>query len=256
MSIDVKWANLSIADDIVPTKKSQFQPPTGLEELVFMARLFEMTEKFDEMVICMRKLVKLNPTLSVEDRNLLSIAYKNVLTPRRDAARVLADLARSTNDPEATALIANLKGQVIGEACALCDEVIGLLETYLIPSAQGEGKVYYLKMKGDYHRYEAEILDGHAAHKDSALTAYQKASEIANSSLPSTNSTRLGLALNFSVFLYEIMHQREEGFALARAAYNEAVEAESQFQGIEGDAQQDFLRLLRENLNLWSTQSE
>ncbi|KAH8607032.1 putative 14 3 3 protein [Trypanosoma vivax] len=77
-------------------------------------------------------------------------------------------------------------------------------------------------MKGDYHRYYAEIAP-EAGQRQAALDAYDKATEVANTSLAPTHPIRLGLAINFSVFYYEIMREHERGLELARQAYDEAV---------------------------------
>lgn len=81
-----------------------------------------------------------------------------------------------------------------------------MLDKYLVPTASSaEAAVFYLKMKADYLRYLAEVkADG--ARKEAAelsLAAYQAAQEKATE-LPTTNPIRLGLALNFSVFYYEV----------------------------------------------------
>lgn len=63
-------------------------------------------------------------------------------------------------------------------------------------------------MKGDYFRYISEYASGdlHAKASEGALEAYKAASEISNSDLKTTHPIRLGLALNFSVFYYEVMN--------------------------------------------------
>ncbi|KAM6566871.1 hypothetical protein CsatA_025999 [Cannabis sativa] len=72
----------------------------------------------------------------------------------------------------------------------------------LIPSASStESKVFYLKMKGDYHRYLAEFKD------------------IAIADLASTHPIRLGLALNFSVFYYEILNKFHKACTLANTGF-------------------------------------
>jgi 14-3-3 protein epsilon len=62
-------------------------------------------------------------------------------------------------------------------------------------------------MKGDYYRYIAEyaVAEKRNAAAQKALSAYQEAHEIAGKSLSTTHPVKLGLALNFSVFYYEIM---------------------------------------------------
>ena len=79
--------------------------------------------------------------------------------------------------------------------------------------------------KGDYHRYLAEFALGDK-RKDSAnysLEAYKTASEVANTDLPPTHPIRLGLALNFSVFYYEILNSPDQACQLAKQAFDDAI---------------------------------
>jgi 14-3-3 protein epsilon len=80
-------------------------------------------------------------------------------------------------------------------------------------------------MKGDYHRYLAEFQVGDV-RKDSAakaLEAYSSASSIATQDLPPTHPIRLGLALNFSVFYYEILNSPDRACHLAKLAFDDAI---------------------------------
>ncbi|CUG90017.1 14-3-3 protein, putative [Bodo saltans] len=261
MTDTLKWTNASLLEDLVPKKKgaAEFKLPESFEELVFLAKLAEQAERFDEMVLCMRKVVKLNSELGNEERNLLSVAYKNVIGTRRNAWRIIASIeSRETEkgSSENLPLISSLRKQFELELAAVCDDLLGLLDNYLIPAAQGgEAKVFYLKMKGDYHRYYAETAAGDT-QKQAALDAYDKASQVANSSLPPTHPVRLGLVLNFSVFYYEIMKEHEKGFQLARQAYDEAV---SELETLDDEAYREsnlIVQLLRDNLNLWTDEQQ
>merc|ERR1711969_549524 len=80
-------------------------------------------------------------------------------------------------------------------------------------------------MKGDYHRYLAEFQSGETrkASTEDALTAYKAASEIAVTELPPTHPIRLGLALNFSVFYYEILNSPDRACHLAKQAFDDAI---------------------------------
>lgn len=101
----------------------------------------------------------------------------------------------------------------------ICSSILQLLDDHLIPTASsGESKVFYLKMKGDYNRYLAEFKT-HAERKEAAehtLAAYRAAQDIALAELAPTHPIRLGLALNFSVFYYEILQSPERACHLAK----------------------------------------
>merc|ERR1712004_652686 len=86
-------------------------------------------------------------------------------------------------------------------------------------------KVFYLKMKGDYYRYLAEVAvaDAKAAVVDDSQKAYQDAFEISKGQMQPTHPIRLGLALNFSVFYYEILNSPDKACQLAKQAFDDAI---------------------------------
>merc|ERR1711953_951059 len=98
-------------------------------------------------------------------------------------------------------------GKVEAELQDICDTILGLLNNNLISKAStGESKVFYQKMKADYYRYIAEFSADAAKEKaaNSAKEAYEEAQKVAEKDLAVTHPIRLGLALNFSVFQYEV----------------------------------------------------
>lgn len=146
--------------------------------------------------------------------------------------------------------------QVEKELQDICSSILSLLDEYLIPTASsGESKVFYLKMKGDYHRYLAEFKTG-TERKEAAeqtLLAYKAAQDIALVDLPPTHPIRLGLALNFSVFYYEILNSPERACHLAKQAFDEAI-AELDTLGEESYKDSTLImQLLRDNLTLWTS---
>lgn len=122
------------------------------ESLVFMAKLAEQAERFDEMVDHMKAVAQQPQELTVEERNLLSVAYKNVIGSRRASWRVITSIEQK-GDMDKHTLIHNYKKKIEVELEEICSDILEIIRTELIPNSESEeGKVFYYKMKGDYHR--------------------------------------------------------------------------------------------------------
>merc|ERR1712043_24924 len=128
-----------------------------------------------------------------------------------------------------------------------------------IPKASsGESKVFYQKMKADYYRYIAEFSEGDAKSKaaESARVAYDEAQKVAEKDLAVTHPIRLGLALNFSVFQYEVLNKPEDACKMARTAFEDAI---AELDNVAEDSYKDstlIVQLLRDNLTLWTSGGE
>jgi len=225
------------------------------EALVYKAKLAEQAERFDEMVAEMQEVAKQPPELTVEERNLLSVAYKNVIGTRRASWRVVTSIEQK-GDPEKMTIIAEYKTKIENELVAICNEILTIIADSLVPnSTSEEAKVFYYKMKGDYHRYcsEFQVGDVRKESASSALEAYQAASGIASSELPPTHPIRLGLALNFSVFYYEILNSPDKACNIAKQAFDDAI---AELDTLNEESYKDstlIMQLLRDNLTLWTS---
>ncbi|KAE8786971.1 hypothetical protein CFC21_056412 [Triticum aestivum] len=231
------------------------------EENVYMAKLAEQAERYEEMVEFMEKVAKTADVgeLTVEERNLLSVAYKNVIGARRASWRIISSIEQKEESRGNEAYVASIKEyrtRIETELSKICDGILKLLDSHLVPSATAaESKVFYLKMKGDYHRYLAEFKAG-AERKEAAentLVAYKSAQDIALADLPTTHPIRLGLALNFSVFYYEILNSPDRACNLAKQAFDEAI---AELDSLGEESYKDstlIMQLLRDNLTLWTS---
>jgi len=225
------------------------------ESLVYKAKLAEQAERFDEMVADMKEVAKQPQELTVEERNLLSVAYKNVIGSRRASWRVITSIEQK-GDADKMSIIKEYKEKIEGELVEICDDILGIIEDNLIPnSSSEEAKVFYYKMKGDYHRYLAEFQQGEARKGSAslALDAYQAASAVASSDLPPTHPIRLGLALNFSVFYYEILNSPDRACHIAKQAFDDAI---AELDTLNEESYKDstlIMQLLRDNLTLWTS---
>merc|ERR1712109_335561 len=122
-------------------------------------------------------------------------------------------------------------------------------------ASNAESKAFYLKMKGDYFRYLAEVAvgDTKAAATDDSQKSYQEAFDIAKSKMRPTHPIRLGLALNFSVFYYEILNSPDRACHLAKQAFDDAI---AELDTLNEDSYKDstlIMQLLRDNLTLWTS---
>jgi 14-3-3 protein epsilon len=130
---------------------------TTKEDLLYIAKIAEQSERFEDMIENMKKVLQIQPELTVEERNLLSVAYKNNLGGRRSAYRVLESLEKKEEKKDNgghVAFIREYKKKVESELIGICNEIIDIVDKTLIPAAKdAEAIVFYKKMKGDYYRY-------------------------------------------------------------------------------------------------------
>merc|ERR1719228_1230365 len=180
----------------------------------------------------------------------------NVVGARRSSWRVISSIEQKTEGSEKKQQLAKeYREKVENELRDICNDVLGLLDKFLIPKASNaESKVFYLKMKGDYYRYLAEVA---GAQRDedikSSQKAYGEAFDIARAEMQPTHPIRLGLALNFSVFYYEILNSPDKACQLAKQAFDDAI---AELDTLNEDSYKDstlIMQLLRDNLTLWTS---
>ena len=230
-------------------------PTIERESLVYTAKLAEQTERFVEMVTAIKEVACQPQELTVEERNLLSVAYKNFIGSRRASWRVVTSIEQK-GDSDRMTIIKDYKAKIEQELCDICNDILSIIEDSLIPnSTSEEAKVFYYKMKGDYHRYLSEFQqnDVRKASASAALDAYQSASEVAAADLPPTHPIRLGLALNFSVFYYEILNSPDKACQIAKQAFDDAI---AELDTLSEESYKDstlIMQLLRDNLTLWTS---
>merc|ERR1711862_1019547 len=232
------------------------------DKAVYMGKLAEQAERYDEMANHMEAVGKGPDELSVEERNLLSVAYKNAVGSRRAARRIITSVEqkeKSKGNEEQAKYAKEYCGKVEAELQKICDTILGLLDNNLIGKASNvESKVFYQKMKADYYRYIAEFSDGDAKAKaaENARLAYADAQGVAEKDLVVTHPIRLGLALNYSVFLYEVLQNPDEACKMARTAFEDAI---AELDNLAEDSYKDstlIMQLLRDNLTLWTSDQE
>lgn len=202
---------------------------------------------------------------------MLSVAYKNVIGARRASWRVLNSIEQKEREkatPNSDAWkhrvdkVVSYKQRVEAELDRVCEEILKIISDNLIQYAEStESKVFYHKMSGDYYRYLAEFKQEEARDEaaNNARDAYIRAQQVAedkDSGLAPTHPIRLGLALNLSVFYYEILGHQDDACELAKNAFDSAI---AELDLLQEDSYKDatlIMQLLRDNLTLWTSEGE
>lgn len=103
-----------------------------------------------EMVESMTKVAKLDVELTVEERNLLSVGYKNVIGARRASWRILSSIEQkeeARGNVQHVKRIREYRQKVETELSNICSDIMTVIDEHLIPSSSaGESSVFYYKM--------------------------------------------------------------------------------------------------------------
>ena len=233
---------------------------SSADEQIFMARVAEQSERFRDMVDFLKPVLReKGPNLTTDERNLLSVAFKNLVSQQRTAIRTISAIEQNQKYVKYSGSMGDYKRRIEEELYRNCDEIIFLIRTDVLTKAsEDESRAFFLKMIGDYCRYIAESSkdDRLARTKTDALGAYEEACKIAEKSLNACNSIRLGLALNFSVFHYEVMQDVKKACELGDAALSAALEKLDDCDEETFRDAQSIIELLRENLSLWKEEDD
>jgi 14-3-3 protein epsilon len=231
----------------------------SVKEKIFMARVADQAERYEDMVEFLKEVITAkSEDLNTEERNLLSVGFKNLISGARGAWRTVGAIEQNEKYAEYSSDCANYKKKIGGELETQCKKVIDIVKEHSLPKAtDDEAKTFYLKMIGDYFRYIAENASGDALKEatEGALEYYEQANQ-SSKNLKPYNSTKLGLALNYSVFYYEVKNDIPKACSLAE----EALEAAKQnIDNMDNEDARDALsivELLKENLSLWKEENE
>jgi 14-3-3 protein epsilon len=230
-------------------------------KLVYLAGLAEQAERYDEMAEYMEAVSKMPEDLSLQERNLLSVAYKNLVGKLRAAWRVASSIEQKqkASGPEEAARMAHeYCANIEAEIRELCNKVIELVDGNLLPTAPaGEAQLFYSKSKCDYYRYIAEISTGtaKAEAEQNSRQAFRDASG-ACSYLPVTHPIRLGMALSQATFQYEVLGDHSEAIKALQVAFHDAIE---DLDNVGEDHYKDatlIMQLMKDNLATWTEDVE
>ena len=220
-----------------------------------MARVAEQAERFEDMVSFLEEAIKTksDEDFTIDERNLLSVGFKNLIGSQRGAIRTIGAIEQNPKYQKFSGALSGYKKKIEKELYDQCMRIVKIVEDKCIKlAAENESKAFFQKMIGDYYRYVAESATEATLEqvKQGALQGYLAAQELSKE-LNACNPIRLGLALNFSVFYYEVMNDHKKACELGEVALTEALE---KIDDVDEETFRDaksIIELLKENLSLW-----
>lgn len=230
---------------------------TEREVLLRLIQALDQTDRCSDMIRIMKKIIDLNPELTPDEQNILSMTYKNAIQNPRNGLRTISSIISNiqNSDDAKRVELEKIKQSITDELQNYCKELIDLIETKLLPAAKvPESQVFYEKLEADYYRYICEALENEAKDQPMAEAQkhYEKAQEIANQNIQPYKPSYLGLILNYTVFLYEVRKESQRAIELATSTYNERVATIDQNSTNENKQEAEtILRLLDDNIQLW-----
>ena len=229
----------------------------NVDEKIFLARVAEQAERFEDMVDFLEEvLVVKGGEVNPDERNLLSVAFKNLISSKRAACRTISAIEQNPKYSKFNGALLNYKSQIESKLQADCQKIINIINTRVLSGGcSDEAKAFFVKMVGDYYRYIAESAKDALLEdvKNKAKAAYEQANNI---DLPACNPIKLGLALNFSVFNYEVLKDHSKACELADNALQSALDKIDELEEDDFRDAKSIIELLKENLTLWKEEEE
>lgn len=200
--------------------------PLCKDELIEMVKLCQCTNRFREMATNMKQIIEMGVQLSEEEREYLLIAYKSNVDANRQSIEAIAMLNNTNKEYRQKMIIEIYKKTIVDELINVCHEVLSLLDEYLLPNTNDiESKIFYLRMKGDFGRYLAEVSNGDDWNVSvkMAKESYQESINLSSNYFSPAHPIHLSLIVNYSIFLFDILGLVHYSFKYLTNALMEAI---------------------------------
>ena len=128
------------------------------EENIFMARVAEQAERFEDMVDFLKPVLDAKgANISGDERNLLSVAFKSMISSKRTAWRTISAIEQNPKYQKFAGSLGSYKNKIEHALYADCEKIVDIVRSKVLSKpSEDEPKAFFVKMVGDYYRYIAE----------------------------------------------------------------------------------------------------
>ena len=225
-----------------------------LEELSSLAQVALIAERYEDASKYIEELIKKKKEdLTKEEKNIFYKSFKYVVNSKRSAWLSVNYLEEKEKNDERMEIIKNYKNIIEKDILDICKNVITLINNFLLTKAViDESKMFYLKMKGDYYRYlcEFKALNENKNYLEESEKNYKNAIELSQN-ISWIGTIKLGLYLNYSVFIYEIKKDTKKAIQIAKEAVKSAKKYSDKIKEEEDKDAEITIQVLKENINYW-----
>ena len=225
-----------------------------LEELSSLAQVALIAERYFDASKYVEELIKKKKEdLTKEEKNIFYKSFKYVVNSKRSAWLSINYLEEKEKNDERMEIIKNYKNIIEKDILDICKNVITLINNFLLTKAGiDESKMFYLKMKGDYYRYlcEFKALNENKNYLEESEKNYKNAIELSQN-ISWIGTIKLGLYLNYSVFIYEIKKDTKKAIQIAKEAVKSAKKYSDKIKEEEDKDAEITIQVLKENINYW-----
>ena len=225
-----------------------------LEELSSLAQVALIAERYFDASKYIEELIKKKKEdLTKEEKNIFYKSFKYVVNSKRSAWLSINYLEEKEKNDERMEIIKNYKNIIEKDILDICKNVITLINNFLLTKAvTDESKMFYLKMKGDYYRYlcEFKALNENKNYLEESEKNYKNAIELSQN-ISWIGTIKLGLYLNYSVFIYEIKKDTKKAIQIAKEAVKSAKKYSDKIKEEEDKDAEITIQVLKENINYW-----
>ncbi|OHS93593.1 14-3-3 protein sigma [Tritrichomonas foetus] len=228
------------------------------DKCIVVARIMKKANRHQTVISLMQEALRLDPKFNVEERNLITRAYKSIISERRESVRIISAAIEKENGDSSSAKLGKLrtmKNKIITEISNICHEFLEILDNKLIPNAVDlVAQLFYTQIRADLFRYLCELGESkdRLSFITNAIETYNKGINICKETYPKRNSIYLRLVLNYSVFLVEIVDKKADAISMLEQTFKECTD-------IKEDAVLDpnpsetrmLLQLIVDNLTIW-----